>query len=361
MKVLLTLLSNQSVAQLLTLQTITVRIHSQLALNYGASIKLWYLARAFNLSGSGLSYLSLDFCSEVLDRKPSTIYQYLREGKAAGLFRAWRVRRGIVRIFYSSLHKITLKQNLTSWGDSADLTLTQLTQLRYHATGIAVQCEQRRSHYAARMALNKRERQFHKLPLPEDLLRLNREPSLEPRRGKIRFHLATSRKRIFVATGFVPFGTSQPAIADIVERSLSTVQRHLVRSDLQWKQLIQNRPEYIVIMPRMHYQQNANVSEFSYVPCDQVGSGYLYEPNGLTSARKEDGHKVTCGRFFLWQGKAWMYRTNIYNEPYLIRTCRRSRNLYKKLMTRNAASFASIDKETLLNESKKAVFGGGVE
>lgn len=360
MKVWLTLLSRQSVAELIALQTITVRIHSQLALNYGAYIKLWYLARAFNISGSGISYLSLEFAAEVLDRKQSTIYQYLREGKEAGIFRAWRVRKGIIKIFYTSLHKITLKQNLPSWGDSADLTLTQLTQLRYHATGIVVQCEQRRSHYAARMAMNKRERQFYKLPLPEDLLKLNRKPSLEPRRGKVRFHLATSAKRIFVATGFVPFGTSQPAIANLTERSLSTVQRHLVRSDLQWKQLIQNRPEYIVMIPNIHYQQNTAVGEFSYQPNHSDDGGYLHEPNGLTSARKEGGHSVKPGRFFIWRGKAWIYRTNIYSDSYLIRTCRRSRNLYKKLMTRNQSDFCSNDKQSLLNESKKAVLEGGV-
>jgi len=311
-----------------------VRVHSRLPAATQPWLKLWYLARALDADSRGWVHIPIDFVCWFYDRKVSTVLQWLREGKAAGAFRSCSVRHGVIRLWLSSLSKLTKALNLPDWGHVATVSMLELPELPALATSIHVQGEQRRSRVAAQRSLKDKEKKFYKIPDPLDILKAGRRSSLKSRRGARRpsFLLHVSGKRTFVSRGFIPFGCSQAGVARQLGRCIKTIQRHLSQLGVERRQIVQAKHEYRDIKASIALNCpyfSDKTGTFSFIPTER-GAGTLNEPNGLTSSR--GSHKLTSDRIFLWGGQAWMYRCNLYALDRCFCSMSYARWKYRKLL-----------------------------
>lgn len=195
------------------LQRFTVRIHSRIIeqgeLESRSWVRLWYLLRFIDDQGQGYIRIPLADICQILAAGESTGYQWLREGKDAGAFRWWKIRRGKLRVALGGLfavckalglkppapqkkkrgteHKIAAAQNrigISTWGVTAQVPvfcLSSLQNFRAAATAAATLRLQQLSRYAAWRALPESvrnpvnpatgEKEAYHLPQPSDLFR----------------------------------------------------------------------------------------------------------------------------------------------------------------------------------------------
>src|SRR5919202_467849 len=91
---LLTLYTSNYLSALALVNSLTVRIHTGLV--HGKPwARFWYLCRAIDLSGTGIVEFDVDDICCLIKISRSTLYQWLREGKAAGAFRCYRRRKNL--------------------------------------------------------------------------------------------------------------------------------------------------------------------------------------------------------------------------------------------------------------------------
>lgn len=319
-----------------------MRVHSTLARQTWA--KLWYSLRALDPHNSGYCEIPLTHIQELLDCKPSTIYQWLRDGEWAGAFRRWQIRRGILKVFLGGLSKVCLqlglspkRKNWSAWGVVAEVPLHQISKfLRPLATVAATQRLQEDSRFAARIALNSKERERITIPYPQEFFKLQTKGTsdnpTEESTGAIQCVLHVGPHRVFTSKGFVPYGCRQITVAESLNyRSDRTVRRHHQLLRLNKRQLVQAKGAYRVIHEMLQdetavfdngdFVGGKGTEEvafcslrFSYGSEPPERRSTLFEGNGRTSSRHQ--LSVESNRFFRYYGKTWIYRCNIY-EPIL--------------------------------------------
>ncbi|MGB7441911.1 MAG: hypothetical protein WA919_12640 [Coleofasciculaceae cyanobacterium] len=72
------------------------------------------------------------------------------------------------------------------------------------------------------------------------------------------------------------------------------------------------------------------------------GSLRLYEPNGITTSFRQEGHQMTRERLFNYRGKTWIYRCNIYDLDYTSCSMRAARKALAKLIDNEAVATGAI-------------------
>lgn len=298
------------------LQPFTVRIHAGIAREPWA--RLWYLARAFDPSGRGIVDLPVDIIYQLLTISKPTLYEWLRDGEKAGAFRLRRIRKNRCHIWLGSLHKLCKSLNLRSWGAVATVSLLEVNnQLRAVATGITTADLQDKSHFAARRSLKQREKQFYTPPSADAILAEGKRSSQKPAKGQVPFLLHVGQRRAFVSKGFVPFGASQQAIGQELKISEWTVRRHQRQLGLERRQLVQSKHAYQLIQAGIEWEADRCFAEPD-LWFEQAGDHIqLYEPNGISSARRQGGHRLMPQRLFRYAGKIWLYRCNIYGVSHI--------------------------------------------
>lgn len=369
---------------LFVLQILPVRIHSNLVVGAeehteihpasfrqiatGTWIKLWYILRALDQEGSGYWRGSLQGLLILTGIKQSTIYQYLREGKRAGAFRRYRVTRGKLRVALGGLNKVARNLNLgkEGFGPVGEVSLHTLLSVgvRPIATGIIAQKEQQKTRYAAWASLPNQVREKYKLPYPKDFFRDEAASSSRNLQAKLGFRgrrglkcvVHVGRKRIFVSAGFVPQGVSQRKIARHRGRCVRTVQNHIAKlGGIQRKrQIVQNRAAYEQVklgiwcdlemeLPDLKLEFVKNQTNFL-----KPGQGtipLLTEKPGLVG--KPYGYAVNKERFFMYGGRHWIYRTNLYEPVFKLKTMRAKLAEFK----------AILNNDPLLEKSSRTIAG----
>ena len=328
-----------------------VRTHEQLMRFPWA--RLWYYLRAIDFQGSGLEILSWIATKKLLCCGTSTLYQWLRSARATGAIYEYQRQGDRLRIRLGGLFNVCRTQELTNWGAVAVLPLGQvLTKCRELATAIATQQLQGQSRHAAQKSLSNSDRKVFQLPTALDVIGSGTTASQVPIRGatKIPFLIHVGAKRAFVSKGFIPFGTSQAAVADSLEISDRTVRRHLAELEVTSRQICQTKHDYMMIDAAIRYGVAEYESE-SGIKC-RIGESeiVMIERNGWTSSGKRGGHRIPltdnslsprCDRFFTYFGKTWLYRCSLYGLSYQFKKMKVTRRNYKKAVANDKANLSS--------------------
>lgn len=331
---------------------LTVRIHTGLIEKGRSWIKVWYLLRGLDTSGSGFGRVSLQSLTELLQSAPSTIRQWLREGKAVGAFRFWAERRGIITFALGSLQTVCLNLKLwyrRAWGVVSEISLTEIHKLRQHATAVMSQHLQLQSRYAAKMAMTRDERKFFKVSKPSDFFEAQGGASQDSDAGALPpCCLKISRRIVWVSKGFIPFGCAQATIAkERGYKSDRTVRNHLNALGVERKQIFQHKRVYGAIAngieKKVEYlSRGVGRDEHLLIGYPQPGDKIIHklvEPNGILENFKPGGIHVHSGRF--WQdkdGRWWMMKCSLYNLNYKLLSTEFSRELYEQALVEAAES-----------------------
>lgn len=299
-----------------------VKIHRAIALRHPAA-RLWYVCRALDTKGTGRVNLFAEQW-QLLKVSKSTIYRWLREGTALGLFRNYWWEGERLSVSLGALAKACLKSGMKSWGTSAIVSLGEILEgrLRSLASALTVQDLQEKSRFAAKSALNELERRIYKIPTAADTLNLT---SQNTARGVVPGLVHVGADKIFVGRSFVPFGVSQERVCEDLNAEETscgvcprTLRNHLKRQGIERRQLVQSKPEYRAIGSAIAHRAAGDAI-------------HLEEFNGKTSAKRPGGHLLKPERFFRYLGADWLYRCNLYALAHELSSCKRSRHNYKKL------------------------------
>lgn len=327
---------------LINLDTSTsVRIHKSIALLHPAA-NLWYLCRAADPEGRGRVELSASEW-QLLGVSRPTIYRWLREGWALGLFRNyWWEGGDRLTVSLAGLKKACLRSGMESWGPTATVSLGDILGGRRRAIASAIQTQdlQERSRYAARHALNKLERKHFKIPSVAELNLSS--PKMDC--GEVPGLVHAGSEKIFVGRSFLPFGVSQERICEELNAearscgvTTRTLRNHLKRLSVDRRQVVQAKPEYREIGAALRWDaQGHRAKGDADIWFEREGDHIrLREPNGKSSARREGGHRLKPDRLFRYFGADWIYRCNLYGLAYELTSMKRSRAEYKRRLTRN--------------------------
>lgn len=298
-----------------------IRIHKAIALRHPAA-GLWYVCRALDTKGTGRVNLFAEQW-QLLKVSKSTIYRWLREGHALGLFRNYWWEGDRLSISLGAIAKACLKSGMKSWGTAAVVSLGDIIgNLRSLASAICVQDLQEKSRFTAKTALNKLERRIVKIPTATETLNLT---SQNTARGVVPGLVHVGADKIFVGRSFVPFGVSQERVCEDLNAEETscgvcprTLRNHLKRQGIERRQLVQSKPEYRKIGSAIAFGAVGDVI-------------HLEEFNGNTSAKRPGGHLLKPERFFRYLGADWLYRCNLYALAHELSSMKRSRHNYKKL------------------------------
>lgn len=320
-------------------QALTVRIHTGLIAKYQRWTKLWYFFRG--LSTSGFGRILLDDICYWLGAAPSTIRQWLREGKAAGAFRFWAERRGIISVAVASPTAVVIGLKLwqrrktgesirRAWGTVSEVSIFEIDRLREHATAVTVQHLQNQSHFAAKIRIPSQDQERLRIPNPEEFFEQSGRASLNPGvRALLPFCLKITPSRIWVSKSFRPFGTRQTTVAQQRGFCDRTIRNHLSILGIERKQIIQAKAVYkdvaLAIDSEATYQSwGEGADEVTLI-------GYP-QPKDTMQHRLIEGEDFPRGgieaprsRFFQAWGKWWMHRCNVYMLDYPLHSMEFSR------------------------------------
>ena len=334
-------------------QALTVRVHTALVHRLPWA-KLWYLCRGLDLPGRGMIYLpELETC-QLLQISQSRLRQWLQTGKAAGAFRHYRRRGNDLRIYLGGLHKYCLALGLPNWGATVDVPLSEvLTDLKQIATAAQAQHNQTKSRIAAIRSLKPKEREFYKLPEVHAILEVGKASSQKPAKGQVPFLVWVGKSKAFVSKGFVPFGSCQEAIADELGISVRSIRRHLKQLGVEKRQLVQAKHAYKLMKNAIHWEVDQCYAEPNIWYEELIdGSLKLYEPNGITSSFRKEGHQMSRERLFNYRGKTWIYRCNIYDLDYTSCSMRAARKVLAQLIGKKTHAGVPL-KISKNNQSRK--------
>lgn len=355
----------------------TVRIHTAIVTKGCSWAKLWYFLKGLDRASSGFGSIRLEDISYWLGAGESTIYQWLREGKTAGAFRWWKCQRGILRVALGGLFAVCrqlgldpdldkaqvnsrqkfnrakglalhegVKQGFAPWGATAEISLFEIStlqKLRAAGTAAITQRLQQLSRFAAWRSLPNhiRQKPNYRLPQPGDFFqeKQHRQLSDDSASGSLpRCCIHIGKRRVFVSKGFIPFGTSQTAIAR--ERNICdrTVRRHLDLVGIDRRQIVQSKAEYRAAQEcLLHDAGSLRVS-------DEVELWESHSQDGeyrLTERRLGQPYTYKVGevrftriqsRFFTYgkKPKTWLYRCNLYNPTLKLCTMSAARSRHRR-------------------------------
>lgn len=299
-----------------------IRIHKAIALRHAAA-GLWYVCRALDTKGTGRVNLFAEQW-QLLKVSKSTIYRWLREGHALGLFRNYWWEGERLSVSLGALSKACLKSGMKSWGTAAVVCLGDILEgkLRSLTSAFSIQDLQEKSRFAAKTALNELERRIVKIPTVTETLNLTSQITA---RGVVPGLVHVGADKIFVGRSFVPFGVSQERVCEDLNAEETscgvcprTLRNHLKRQGIERRQLVQSKPEYRKIGSAIAFGAAGDVI-------------HLDEFNGNTSAKRPGGHFLKSERFFRYLGADWLYRCNLYALAHELSSMKLSRYKYKKL------------------------------
>lgn len=340
------------------LDRFTVRIHSRIVEKGRSWARLWYFLRGIDRQGSGFIALPAALPIELLATSSSNLRQWLREGKAAGAFRRWKIQRGILRVAVGGLFKVCeslglspdskkKKVGLAPWGVTAEIGLHQildLKSLRAAATASTAQRLQQLARFAAWRKLPAPARKLTRLPQPDDFFKGKQDSgfSNNSASGNLpRFCIHIGKRRAWTSRGFTPFGVSQNAIAQ--ERNVSdrTVRHHLNLMGIERRQVVQSKSEYRLASDCLNHDGGGVAPSEDVILRSQDDSYYLTEkgPGGHHSTLVGTvGFTHIHSRFFSYgaKPKIWLYRTNIYKPSIKLCSVSARRNEFAKDTTTSA-------------------------
>lgn len=319
-----------------------IRVHSALLLLNPCS-KLWYLCRELDLFGRGYVTVSQQQL-EKLQVSRSTIHRWLLEGKKLGFFIKAVFKGNTLHVSLGGLLRVCSNNSIRHWGTTALVPLEEIlvdNGRRITASLITIQAFQSSSQYAAKHQLNKLERAGYQILEVDDLL--NYQTSQKPDSGGTPGVLHVSETKIWVGRRFIPFGVSQERVSrELNSRPHScgvsdrTLRRHITAAEVPHKQIVQGKGEYTEIGVALEngatsHKAKGNQDIWFHWYAREPEKIVLMEPQGVTTARREGGHKILPDQFFTCGGRYWLNRCNVYSLDFELKSMRVTRTRLKKI------------------------------
>lgn len=316
-----------------------VRVHTGL-MRYPWA-RLWYFCRAVDRPGRGVVHLLWPELKFLLNCADSTLWQWLREGRKQGAFRAYQRRGHNLVIWLGGKKSLCEELQKSDWGVTAEKTLGEiLAGLRVLATELTAQDLQAKSKYAAVRSLPKEKRKTVKMFDTGELVetggksacetpdtRANRNPS---------YCLHISPTKIFASKNFIPYGSSQKSIGATQGLTDRTIRRHFAASKCERRQLVQAKASYKQALETLEFLTSEDPQATIRVEDQPARSDQVYRVD------------LSINRLFRCCGKTWINRCNLYDLSYQLKGERFARKMYKRLLYRNSAAPEIIgDKRTL--------------
>jgi len=214
-----------------------VRFPARLYAHFGGQMRIWLLARRFDLSrwshsgkptGCGIGTFTLLGASRILNLSKKRVYTLLFEAKKSGLIREWKKKGDQVNVYYASFDKVVAIAGLEDIGPIAAINIDELSYLNIIATEIEAQHLQRASLYRLRQEEIEQIKSQGLDPgkTPSEIVRpIDLHTCDHPARV-----LGKGDRFIYCESGFRFYGGSQRAIADNRGLSAATISRHLSNS-----------------------------------------------------------------------------------------------------------------------------------
>ncbi len=285
-----------------------IRVHTNL-LTHSWS-KLWYLCRALDTLGRGAVTVEWNYLLTTLKCASSTLYEWLRAGKKAGAFRAYKRSQGMIEIWLGGREVICQVLGLIDWGTTAFIPLKELLSEFQNAiaTKITASRLQKASFNAKRRELPASRRREVKNPL-ELMEIVETQSNLSNMGRRVKGIEYISKTHLFVQEGFHLCGSSQLSIADFRNCSDRTVRRHLEKV---------NKRQLAI------WKQDLN----------PVLSSLTFEASEGRKEREEIEIKnrtvnVNLGRLFKINGKVFLNCCNIYDLDFEFKSERFARRKFR--------------------------------
>ena len=299
----------------------TINFPARLYAHFGGQMRIWLLARRFDLSrwsspggtptGCGIGTITLLGASRILHLCKRRVYELLREAKESGLIRDFKREGKQINIYYTSFEKVVAIAGLEKVGPIAAIDIDDLSNLHILATEIEAQHQQKLSLYC------KRQEEIEKLKAQ------GKDPGKIPSRivQPRTLHTCEIPARVLVMgsrfaygdSNFEFYGGKQEEIAKNRGVSKSTASRHLCNSYRMEPTPVQQKRSGVP--PIIKKQLLEKLPQLKGMPAD------LGAEDGLLFLHEH------------W----WKPHTNIYLLEHRLVSCRRRRSRIQ----------AKIDKEKL--------------
>lgn len=322
-----------------------VRIHSALRYKFGAWISLWYCLRGIDTDGCGKVVVDFDTLCSLLDRKRSTVYELLRQGKKMGGIRSYTVKKNILTAYYGSLSNLCVEHELRSWGAVSTTTLGTDKDLKRASieSRTALGQSASRSNLTACLKSNQK-KAFNSLSVEKAITAQGGFSSLKTVKGARNLILDVDRKYIYGTKALIVFGCNQDSIADGVGVSTKTVQRF--QTNLEKRQVATTRPEYqrVLIGIQGEYIERGDYMDYTddlRVYRDKRGNYYMREKSYLKLknsdwvneewATADRISRISEEHFFVRWGRYFCAKNNIYHQDSLpkLESMRYQKRAYK--------------------------------
>jgi hypothetical protein len=300
--------------------------------------RIWYLARLSDRAGRGLVTLPWFLTKFTLRAKESTLWHWLAEGKEAGAFQNYYRQGNKLYIRLGSRDRICRTLNLANWGETFELTLSQIVTLsdaRANAVIAAIDSRQDASRYAAWLKLPPQERKQRRLPKAWEIFDSVKEIRLSTsgrRATAISYLLHASPKHFFVSKGFIPYGISQRAIAGEFNVTDRTIRRYCDRTGIDRRQVLQAKSSY----------RDIRIAHIG-------GGGGITNDYSFAIYDRDRRLEITQDRLFDYLGKTWLSRCNLYDTRIERIPERAARRKYKRSLSLSNAAAAEIKGDFRLN------------
>jgi len=214
-----------------------VRFPARLFPYFGGQMRVWLLARRFDVSrwknsgkskGCGIGEFSLKAASFILKLSAGRIRTLLREAKSSGLIRNYKQKGDWVKVYYSGLEKAIAIAGVDQLGPVAAIKVDDLRNLHIIATEVEAQNLQRQSFYLQRR--EEVEQIKSRGDDPSKTLTQIVKPIDLHTCGKPARVLGKDDRFIYCESDFCFYGGSQVSIAQLRGLSPTTVSRHLSNS-----------------------------------------------------------------------------------------------------------------------------------
>ncbi len=216
----------------------TVNFPARLYAHFGGQMRIWLLARRFDLSrwsspggkptGCGIGTFTLLGASRILHLSKRWVYDLLREAKKSGLIRDFKKKGDQIKVYYTSFEKVVAIAGLEKVGPIAAIDIDDLSNLHILATEIEAQHQQKLSLYCKRQEEIKTLKNQGKDPekIPSRIVQPGTLHTCD-RPARV---LARGSRFLYCDSDFEFYGGKQEEIANNRGLSASTVSRHLCNS-----------------------------------------------------------------------------------------------------------------------------------
>lgn len=215
------------------LNSLTLRIHTEVADKEVTAIKLWYFCRA--LSDNGRATFNIKEVAQFFEVTTRTIQNWINGGIRHNYFRfIQHDGKGNYVAYYSALIKVSL-----FWGTTSEVNLTDLKNLKVIATEIEAQHCQSKAMHAAKSQYKEQKKVnpfLRRVQAPEKYFLST--PSVLKALGV----LGQTERYLLVDHNFNIAAASHRYIGELFGRSESTIKRRL--KNTQKIQLAQHKNEY---------------------------------------------------------------------------------------------------------------------